>query len=308
MELFDLHCDTLVTYQQMKADFLCDATMFSLRNQEKLTRMCQTMAIFVPDEVRGKAAEEYFDQNSAYLKSLIKKQPHLAAQAFSGEDVERITGEGKCALILSAESGACLGGRLERVEELYEAGVRFLGLVWNGENELGSGHSNEKRGLTEFGRQVIRRMEQLSMIVDVSHLNDRGFDQVCEVGERPFIATHSNLRSVAGHMRNLTEDQFQEIVRRGGLVGINLCRRFLSDEGVGDEEDIFRHVYRMLELGGENVIACGSDFDGTDVFSTLDRPEKFAAVSEYLVKRGIRQEDVKKMFFENALKFVKREL
>ena len=79
MELFDLHCDTLVTYQQMKADFLCDATMFSLRNQEKLTRMCQTMAIFVPDEVRGKAAEEYFDQNSAYLKSLIKKQPHLAA-------------------------------------------------------------------------------------------------------------------------------------------------------------------------------------------------------------------------------------
>ena len=131
--------------------------------------------------------------------------------------MERITGEGKCALILSAESGACLGGRLERVEELYEAGVRFLGLVWNGENELGSGHSNEKRGLTEFGRQVIRRMEQLSMIVDVSHLNDRGFDQVCEVGERPFIATHSNLRSVAGHMRNLTEDQFQEIVRRGGL-------------------------------------------------------------------------------------------
>ena len=209
MELFDLHCDTLVTYQQMKADFLCDATMFSLRNQEKLTRMCQTMAIFVPDEVRGKAAEEYFDQNSAYLKSLIKKQPHLAAQAFSGEDVERITGEGKCALILSAESGACLGGRLERVEELYEAGVRFLGLVWNGENELGSGHNNEKRGLTEFGRRVIRQMEQLSMIVDVSHLNDRGFDQVCEVGERPFIATHSNLRSVAGHMRNLTEDQFQ---------------------------------------------------------------------------------------------------
>ena len=79
MELFDLHCDTLVTYQQMKADFLCDTTMFSLKNLGKLTRMCQTMAIFVPDEVRGKAAEEYFDQNSAYLKSLIKKQPHLAA-------------------------------------------------------------------------------------------------------------------------------------------------------------------------------------------------------------------------------------
>lgn len=306
MELFDLHCDTLVTYQELGEDFLCEKTMFSLKNLRLFRRLCQTMAIFVPDQVRGKAAEEYFDRNCEYLKILLKKQPDLAEQVFSGEDIERITGEGKCAVILSAESGACLGGRLERLQELYEAGVRFMGLVWNGENELGSGHSSEDRGLTEFGRQVIREMDRIHMAVDVSHLNDKGFDQVCETTDRPFVATHSNLRSQAGHMRNLTEVQFQEIVRRKGLVGINLCRKFLSDEGAGDQEDIFRHVYRMLELGGSDVIACGSDFDGTDVFPDLDRPEKFAAVSQYLIKRGIPGRDVEKMFFENGLEFCRR--
>ena len=198
-----------------------------------------------------------------------------------------------------------MGDRLERVEKLYQEGVRFLGLVWNGENELGSGH-NTKKGLTDFGIRVIRRMEQLRMVADVSHLNDRGFDMVCEVSSRPFVATHSNLRSVASHVRNLTEEQFQEIVRRKGLVGLNLYRSFLSDEGKGDLEALCRHVYRMLELGGEDVIACGSDFDGADIDQSLAGPEKFAAAAEYLMERKIPEKAVKKMFFTNSLEFCRR--
>lgn len=300
-----MHCDTLVNYQEEGKDFLSEGTMFSLRNLPLFHRLCQTMAIFVPDTVRGPEAEAYFDRNCAYFKTLLKKQGDLAAQARSGEEIDRITGEGKCALILSAESGACLGGRLERVEELYQEGVRFLGLVWNGENELGSGH-NTKKGLTDFGIRVIRRMEQLRMVADVSHLNDRGFDMVCEVSSRPFVATHSNLRSVASHVRNLTEEQFQEIVRRKGLVGLNLYRSFLSDEGKGDLEALCRHVYRMLELGGEDVIACGSDFDGADIDQSLAGPEKFAAAAEYLMERKIPEKAVKKMFFTNSLEFCRR--
>ena len=163
-----------------------------------------------------------------------------------------------------------------------------------------------KKGLTDFGIRVIRRMEQLRMVADVSHLNDRGFDMVCEVSSRPFVATHSNLRSVASHVRNLTEEQFQEIVRRKGLVGLNLYRSFLSDEGKGDLEALCRHVYRMLELGGEDVIACGSDFDGADIDQSLAGPEKFAAAAEYLMERKIPEKAVKKMFFTNSLEFCRR--
>ena len=174
-----------------------------------------------------------------------------------GADIRRITGQGKCAVILAVESGAALGGRIERIDDLAESGVKIMTLVWNGKNELGSGHDTGE-GLTPFGKEVIRKMEERRMIVDVSHLNDRGFDEVCEVAARPFVATHSNLRSICSHPRNLKEEQFCEMVIRGGLVGINLHQPFLSDTGEGKEEDVYRHIDRMLELGGENVIAYGA--------------------------------------------------
>lgn len=307
MDLFDLHCDTLVKYRELGEGFLCGDTQFSLREKEGLGRMCQTMAVFVPDRLRGREAEAYFDSHCAYLKELLKREEDLAAQVWGAGDIERITGEGRLAVILSVESGAALGGRLERVEELYRQGVRFMTLVWNGENELGSGHDTEK-GLTEFGRRAVRRMEELKMVVDVSHLNDRGFEDLCEIASRPFVATHSNLRSVAGHRRNLREDQFKEIVRRQGLVGVNLYKRFLDDEGRGTRESLYRHIYRMLELGGEDVIACGSDFDGADIGEELDSPAKLASMAEELLARGIRETVVDKIFFGNALKFCQRNL
>ena len=179
------------------------------------------MAVFIPDEIRGEEAVEYFKVHRDYLKKLTKKQPELAEQAYTAEDIECITNVGKCAVVLSVESGAALGGKLENVDMFADSGVKMLTLVWNGINELGSGHNTEQ-GLTDFGKQVIRKMEERKIIVDVSHLNDPGFEDVCEIATKPFIATHSNLRAVCSHRRNLTDDQFKEIVRRKGLVGSEL--------------------------------------------------------------------------------------
>lgn len=203
---------------------------------------------------------------------------------------------------MAVESGAALGGRIERIDDLAESGVKIMTLVWNGKNELGSGHDTGE-GLTPFGKEVIRKMEERRMIVDVSHLNDRGFDEVCEVAARPFVATHSNLRSICSHPRNLKEEQFCEMVIRGGLVGINLHQPFLSDTGEGKEEDVYRHIDRMLELGGENVIACGSDFDGADIHLSLNTPVKYAELAEKMLKGGIKEAVVDKIFFENAERF-----
>ena len=155
-----------------------------------------------PDEIRGEEAVEYFKVHRDYLKKLTKKQPELAEQAYTAEDIECITNVGKCAVVLSVESGAALGGKLENVDMLADSGVKMLTLVWNGINELGSGHNTEQ-GLTDFGKQVIRKMEERKIIVDVSHLNDPGFEDVCEIATKPFIATHSNLRAVCSHRRIL---------------------------------------------------------------------------------------------------------
>lgn len=275
---------------------------FSLKDKEQFDKMCQTFAVFVPDSVRGEAAKEYVDVHAAYLKELLAKQSDIAEQAFTAADIERITAEKKCACILAIESGAALAGKLENVSHFARQGVKMMTLVWNGENELGSGHTTHN-GLTAFGREAVREMEKEKILVDVSHLNDEGFEDVCEIATKPFIATHSNLRSVCGHKRNLTEQQFGEMVRRKGLVGINLYESFLDDDGEGTMENMYRHVYRMLELGGEDVIACGSDFDGAQIHEELNSPRKFAQAAEYLMDRGISETVVKKMYFENALRF-----
>lgn len=307
MQLFDLHCDSIVKFKQFEADFLYDKTQFSLHGLDQFTRLCQTMAVFIPDHLRGAKAVEYFKVHQQYLKALTEKQKDIAEQADTAADIRRITKAGKCALILAVESGAALGGELDHVDYLAAQGVKMMTLVWNGENELGSGHQTD-HGLSAFGREVVKRMEQKHIIVDVSHINDFGFDDVCQIASKPFIATHSNLRSICGHNRNLTERQFTEIVNRKGLVGINLYEAFLTDEGAADIDCVYRHVVRMLELGGEDVIACGSDFDGADIHPTLDTPLLFAGGAEYLLKKGISEPVINKMFFDNALAFFEKNI
>lgn len=302
MELFDLHCDTIVGLRKRGEDLCVSSTQFSLREKAAFQRMCQTMAVFVPDTCRGEAAKAYVDVHAEYLRRLLQKQETEAGFAQSASDVERLNREGRAALLLSIESGAALAGEEENVAYFARKGVRMMSLVWNGENELASGSETE-HGMSAFGRRAVRRMEREGMLVDVSHLNDRGFEDLCEIAEKPFLATHSNLRSVCGHRRNLTEAQFGELVRRGGLCGLNLHRFFLSEDGCGTKEALFRHLYRMLELGGEDAIACGSDFDGADIDASLDSPHKFARTAEYFSEQGISDAVIHKIFYENALEF-----
>ena len=139
----------------------------------------------------------------------------------------------------------------------------------------------------------------LGITVDVSHLNDRGFDELYDMGITPIIATHSNLRSVKNHPRNLTENQFKKIVSTGGVVGINFYTEFLGDDPF---EYAFRHVYRMLCLGGENAVAIGSDFDGADFDRRLNSVEKITKLAEYLLSHGLTDDTVEKIMFNNALR------
>ncbi len=303
LELFDLHCDSLGIYKKEGTDFLSERTHFSLRELDRFQRLCQTMAIFIPDTLRGEEAFRYCTEHHRYVLQLLKNQSDIVEMARSADDIRRIIQTKKCAILLAVEGGAALAGSMEHLDTLADMGVKMLTLVWNGDNELGSGHAGHGGGLTSFGKQVVRRMEEVDMVVDVSHLNDQGFADLCSVATKPFIATHSNLRSVCKHPRNLTEAQFTEIVERKGLVGLNLFKPFLSDSQRGTKEDVLRHLYRMLELGGEDIIACGSDFDGAEVDETLNTPVKWATCAEYLVQEGIPEPVVRKIFFENALRF-----
>ena len=181
----------------------------------------------------------------------------------------------------------------------------MLTLTWNGENELGSG-ADMPGGLTPRGVKAVEACEDAGIIIDVSHLNDRGFGQMADLARRPFVASHSNARAVCNHRRNLTDEQFMRIVAAKGLVGLNFCTHFLSEE-IADPpfSCLAAHIEHFLSLGGEQTLALGSDYDGTDVPSWLDPARKVEDLYQ-LVCGAFGQALANRLFFENALDFMKR--
>ena len=161
--------------------------------------------------------------------------------------------------------------------------MRAITLTWNGENELGSGHTTD-HGMSEFGKAAVREMEKENILVDVSHLNDPGFADLLEVATKPFVATHSNARALCSHKRNLTDVQIKEMVRRGCLIGLNYYGPFLRDGGaVRSLDDVYRHVAHFFDLGARKNLVLGSDFDGSVLPECLNTPAKVASFYEYPV-------------------------
>lgn len=305
--LFDLHCDTLTRncyppYEEETETLDNPAFHLALSKVPAGTKWVQCFAVFVPDDRRGDGAIAFFDHAAAsfYRQAETHQDRMSACRSFA--EMEAAVNAGKTAGLLTVEGGAALAGKLERVRTLHDAGVRMMTLTWNGPNELASGHDT-RSGFSAFGREAVAEMERLGMIVDVSHLNDRGFEELLSFAQKPFAASHSNARAVCGHRRNLPDEFIREIVRREGLIGLTYCRPFLSDDNRGSLDDLYRHVCHFLELGAEKCIALGSDYDGAGIHEDLDSVEKSLRIGDYLTAHGISREIADGICFENAWRF-----
>lgn len=202
--------------------------------------------------------------------------------------------------ILSIEGADMVKGLCD-LDYLKSRRVRCIGLTWNHSNMLAGGASDKTQGLSEFGKAVVRRMSELNILLDVSHLNDKSFYDAVAVSDAPIIATHSNSRSVCPHIRNLTDDMFRIIRDSGGCVGINLFPEFLTQEGSCTSEDAAMHIMHFLELDGENSIGIGADFDGTDnkLPDDIQGCEDLYRIFEALKKRGVNDEIIEKISHKN---------
>ena len=173
-------------------------------------------------------------------------------------------GEHQLYALLSVEGADALGGELGVLDAWFALGVRVIGLTWNPANCVADGVGEPRGGgLTAFGRQVVARMEQLGMLVDVSHLSAQGVADVLEIVSGPVVASHSNAAAVHPHRRNLTDDQVRAIAAGGGLVGVTFVPEFLG-QGKVTSADVLRHLDRLLELAGPDHVGLGSDFDGIE--------------------------------------------
>jgi membrane dipeptidase len=299
---FNLHCDTLTAFGSLSHP---DAA-FSLGKLPPDTTAVQCCAIFIPDHLRGDDAIAYYER----YRDLFYAEcaAHDLAFCKTARDIAEASADGRTAVILTVEGGAVLAGDPDRIPKIKADGVSILTLVWNGENELGSGNDNPSQGLTGFGRYAVAALEDAGILIDVSHLNDRGFDDVCEAAQKPFLATHSNARAVTPHPRNLTDRQITEIISRGGLIGLNYYTEFLRTGCTATQDDVRRHVAHFLALGAEHTLALGSDFDGADVPPFLASVGQLPDLCGGLLSHGIAADTVRAIAWDNAMRFFQENL
>lgn len=217
---------------------------------------------FLPEMALRKAMNQI-----GSLHAEIDESPDKIVICRNYDDTIRAQEQGKIGIMLSLEGVEPLYSDLSLLRVFYELGARILGLVWSRRNLAGDGchfgsvREGRKGGITEFGVQLIEESERLGMFIDVSHLNDEGFWDVMEVARGPVIASHSNCRSIANSMRNLTDEQIRAIAEKGGVIGVNACNLFTADRDEdGDIEHLIDHVDHIVALVGPTHVGIGFDF------------------------------------------------
>lgn len=283
MKFFDLHCDTITECYNQNKSLKNNDLDISLEKGSFLEKWTQVFAIWLPDEIRGNDAEIYYENVLAKYRSEIK----------NAENVKPV---------LAVEGGAVLNGKLENTEKLYNDGVKILTLTWNKDNEIASGcFSEEDKGLTSFGKEAVKEMTKRKIIPDVSHLGEKSFYDLCEETDFPFIASHSDSFSINPHVRNLKDEQIKIIVERKGLIGLNFYNKFLGQGSA--VEMLVKHADYILNLGAEDVLCMGSDFDGCSIDEELKGIEKTESLYHVFINRfGEKLTD--KIFYENANEYL----
>ena len=305
MRLFDFHCDTPFALEKDRELLTDNRLHISLKKLETFNSYGQVMAIFtqksLPEEV---AFGRFFEIRDDFYAKMTEKTVICHTYA----DYVKAIGEGRYPFYLAVEGGGLLCDKIERVTTLYEHDVRFLTLVWRDADCMG-GAFNTDVGLTDFGREVVKKCFELGIIVDISHASDPMADEVLTMAEKAgkaVIATHSNSREVFDHPRNLTDAFAKRIAYLGGTVGISLAPQHLAEEGHADIDAVCDHMLHYLEIGLSDSLTFGCDLDGVDALPKgIDNVSSLVSIADALRGRGVSEEQIEKICYKNAESFLK---
>ncbi len=307
----DAHCDTLTVLgkQGRRLAEKSGAGHLDLPRLFLGGVKVQFFAAFIGPEYRDNPLARAMEIIDTFYREVCAS-PDLVEPAFTYSDITRIISGGRVAALLTVEGGEALAGRLEVLRMFYRLGVRGITLTWNGRNDLGDGvdESGTGGGLTRFGVAVVREMNRLGMVIDVSHLSARGFWDVMRESAAPVIASHSNCRALCDHPRNLDDDQIRALAAAGGVVGLCFYPDFVHRE-TPSLESWLDHAEYVAGLAGVDCIGLGSDFDGMDAaIPELADAASLPLVTEGLLRRGFSAGEVRKILGENFLRVLARVL
>lgn len=298
MKLFDGHCDTAFELWKRGEGLRRNSCHIDLQKTRRFDAYAQIFAFCsyagTDEFVR---AEDALALPLAVLRRELSDNSALIAPAANAAEIRAVWQQGKTATLLSLEGPECIGCDPDRLCSL--AGFVMTTLTWNADNALAGCHLGD-RGLSDRGRAFVRAAENCGIRIDVSHLSDRAFWELCEIAQKPILASHSNSRSLCAHSRNLTDDQLRAVAKLGGTVGLNLYAPFLGNNA--DFDTLLAHLEHFLRLCGEEHVALGGDLDGCDELPNgFENLENYTDFYSYLQGKGYSTELLNKIFFENLL-------
>jgi Zn-dependent dipeptidase, microsomal dipeptidase homolog len=310
MYICDCHCDTLSKLYDEGTSLYENNHHLDLKRLMAAGGGLQFCAIFVPSEYRYQGGLRYalllLDKYNRELAELRRRDIDFLP-VLTRQDA-RDARQHKVATLLTIEEGGAIEGSLAALRIFYQLGVRCMTLTWSNRNDIADGVNDTITGggLTHFGREVVREMNRLGMIVDVSHIAPKGFWDVIELSEKPIMATHSDAAGVCDVPRNLTDEQIKAIAAKRGVIGINFAAGFLAaDPDKADIDSIYRHLDHMIALAGDDCVAFGSDYDGiSKTPAGAEGVEKFPAIIDYLLKKNFPPSTVEKIAHRNVFRFL----
>lgn len=292
---FDCHCDTITKAMEYRQNLYDNKLHNSIKKLNKFETPVQIFGIWLERQYLSKA---YINTLEAidFFNSQVKKYSDYITTDYNDSS--------KLRAILGVEGGEACEGSIEKLHHLYKSGIRLMTLTWNYKNEIGCGAlSGYNEPLTDFGKRVVKEMNKLNMIIDVSHLNESGFNDVARLSEKPFIASHSNAYRIFKHPRNLKKEQICAIRDCDGIIGINLYPVFV-DGDKGTTDMILKHIDYIINITDGKNIALGCDFDGIS-YCCQDLPN--AASMDFLynkISESFSKEIADNIFYDNMNNFI----
>ncbi len=316
MYIVDMHCDTLLSLDE-NTHLRNNDLDIDLIKMKQSNYLLQNFAIFTNyDKVKDRVPYVLKNINKFYKE--IEANKDLIKQVFSYKDIE----ENKLmSAMLTLEEGDVINDDLDILELYYRLGVRMIALTWNFKNSIGSPNFtpnpdryqmlrtlNTTDGLTPFGKEYVKKCNEIGIIIDVSHLGDKGFEDVLELSTKPIVASHSNSRAICDVARNLSDEMILKLHKNNGVMGMNFCEDFISNDSNGSVENIIKHIDHIKELGCIDNIGLGSDFDGIKKRNEMSDCSQMYMLIDALKEHGYSNEEIEKICYKNVLRVYKEVL
>lgn len=330
MKIIDMHCDTISELMGNTKSIRNNDLMIDLNKLKSSDYLLQCFAMFVPFKSRNN--EENYSPYEVCNKMMdrydeeIAKNSDIIGKVLKYQDIIDNLNNNKLSSLLTIEEGGVLEGKMENLIHFYNRGARMICLNWNFQNEIASPNidylkidrsrrdmdfyalkPNTTDGLTPFGIEVVKKMNELGIIVDCSHMGDAGFYDCIKYSTKPIVCSHSCSRSVCGAVRNMTDDMLLKLKENNGVVGINFCHDFVTEsKDLATLDDVIKHIDYIKNLIGIDYIGLGSDFDGiSNKNIELKDANMMPKLLERLVSHGYTTEEIEKIAYKNVLRVMK---